>query len=128
MKTSQLIKKLQRIEKDVPFDADVVTGDDWQPTDLARVYHEPPYTFLEFNYSSSEEAQEESITFNEEQKVLVLAYITSMLQEASSQKIGLADAANSLIGLVEFCQTNSPSSVIERLREINAATPGSPLI
>ncbi|EMD6373991.1 hypothetical protein OA40_11410 [Morganella morganii] len=48
MKTSTLIAKLQQIDKTVPFDADVVTGDDWQFLDIARVYHNPPHTFIEF--------------------------------------------------------------------------------
>jgi hypothetical protein len=48
MKLSQLIKKLQEIEKTVPFDSEVVTGDDWMPQKITTVHHEPPYTFIEF--------------------------------------------------------------------------------
>lgn len=55
MKTSELIKALQDIDKNVPFDADVVTGDDWMPADLMKVYHEPPHTFLEFDEQGYEE-------------------------------------------------------------------------
>lgn len=48
MKLSELIKKLQEIEKSVPFDSEVVTGDDYMPQSITRVYHEPPHTFIEF--------------------------------------------------------------------------------
>ncbi len=42
MKTSELIKKLQEIDKTVPFDADIVTGDDWLPCGVENVYHAHP--------------------------------------------------------------------------------------
>lgn len=45
MKTSELIKKLQEIDKTVPFDADIVTGDDWLPCGVENVYHAPPHTY-----------------------------------------------------------------------------------
>ena len=48
MKTSELIKKLQEIDKTVPFDADVVIGDDWQFGHLKQVTHDMPRTYLEF--------------------------------------------------------------------------------
>jgi hypothetical protein len=48
MKLSELIKQLQEIEKSVPFDSTVVTGDDWMPQQIVKVYHEPPYTYIEF--------------------------------------------------------------------------------
>lgn len=48
MKTSTLIQKLTELSKTVPFDADVVTGEDWWPNPIARVYHNPPHTFIEF--------------------------------------------------------------------------------
>ena len=48
MKTSQLISRLQEISNAIPFDADVVTGDDWMPASLVRVEHDPPDTFLVF--------------------------------------------------------------------------------
>lgn len=55
MKTSQLIKKLQEIDATVPFDADIVMGDDWMPSKLVKVYHEPPRTFLEFEETDVDE-------------------------------------------------------------------------
>lgn len=49
MKTSELIAQLQEIEKSVPFDAEVVIGDDWISHKLIRVVHNPPHTFLVFD-------------------------------------------------------------------------------
>ncbi|HDX2026532.1 TPA: hypothetical protein RN804_004424, partial [Escherichia coli] len=48
LKTSVLIQKLMEIDKTVPFDADVVTGEEWWPTPISRVYHNPPHTYVEF--------------------------------------------------------------------------------
>lgn len=57
MKLSALIKKLQAIQDTVPFDSDVVTGDDFMPTPIKSVYHEPPYTFIQFDYEESEDLE-----------------------------------------------------------------------
>ncbi|KPV95158.1 MULTISPECIES: hypothetical protein [unclassified Pseudoalteromonas] len=54
MKLSELIKQLQEIEKSVPFDSEVVTGEDWMPQSIVQVYHEPPYTFIQFEPSSED--------------------------------------------------------------------------
>ncbi|MGV6808644.1 MAG: hypothetical protein ACWA5U_02100 [bacterium] len=48
MTTSELIAKLQRIDQTVPFDADVVTVDDWNFQEIKKVYHDAPRTFIEF--------------------------------------------------------------------------------
>lgn len=48
MKLSELIKKLQALDKSIPFDSEVVSGDDWQPLVISAVYHDPPYTFIQF--------------------------------------------------------------------------------
>ncbi|ELY3773053.1 hypothetical protein SMX71_002706 [Cronobacter dublinensis] len=48
LKTSVLIQKLMEIHKTVPFDAEVVTGEEWWPTPISRAYHNPPYTYIEF--------------------------------------------------------------------------------
>ncbi len=51
MKTSELIRKLQEIDKTVPFDAPIVgSDDDWMPPTLTRVYHDPPRTHLVFEH------------------------------------------------------------------------------
>ncbi|XUV80194.1 hypothetical protein ACREYP_13800 [Enterobacter sp. TMH.L2] len=59
MKTSELIKKLTDLQDTVPFDAEVVTGDDWQPNGITRIYHKPPYTFIEFETDEIDEFGEE---------------------------------------------------------------------
>ncbi|EEW08875.1 hypothetical protein [Vibrio mimicus] len=66
MKISQLIKKLQDIDSTVPFDSDVVTGDDWMPSAITRVYHEPPRTFIEFEASEDELLGEDFNSFSRE--------------------------------------------------------------
>ena len=48
LKTYVLIQKLMEIDKTVLFDADVVTGEEWWPTPISRVYHNPPHTYVEF--------------------------------------------------------------------------------
>lgn len=54
MKLSELIKKLQEIDKSIPFDSEVVTGEDWMPQTIREVYHEPPYTFIQFEHSEED--------------------------------------------------------------------------
>jgi hypothetical protein len=49
MKTSELIDKLNKIAKTVPFDADIVTGDDWLWQGVDKVYHNPPHTYIQFD-------------------------------------------------------------------------------
>lgn len=59
LKTSELIKKLTDLQETIPFDAEVVTGDDWQPDGITRIYHKPPYTFIEFEADDIDEFGEE---------------------------------------------------------------------
>lgn len=50
MKTSELILKLNSINKTVPFDADIVLGDDdYEYDNLISVKHIPPNTHLIFD-------------------------------------------------------------------------------
>jgi len=66
LKTSVLIQKLMEIDKTVPFDADVVTGEDWCPTPISRVYHNPPHTFVEFEADEqSQDAPDELSVYSE---------------------------------------------------------------
>lgn len=57
LKTSVLIQKLMEIDKTLPFDADVVTGEEWWPTPISRVYHNPPHTYVEFE--TGEQSQDD---------------------------------------------------------------------
>ena len=61
MTISELIEALQTIDKTVPFDSDVVTGDEWMPSEIVSVFHKPPYTFLEFR-DELDEAEEDNET------------------------------------------------------------------
>ncbi|ATF66526.1 hypothetical protein IBN27_003918 [Salmonella enterica] len=66
LKTSVLIQKLMEIDKTVPFDADVVTGEEWWPTPISRVYHNPPHTFVEFETGEqSQDDPDELIIYSE---------------------------------------------------------------
>lgn len=123
MKTSELISKLQKLEKEIPFDAEVVTGDDWQPSELVRVLHDPPYTFLEFDVLY-EESPEEVKTFSDTQLPLVSAYLASLLKCAQEDPSSIDELKNELLGFVVFCQTSSPSKVFERLKEMASNVPG----
>ncbi|CFB67761.1 TPA: hypothetical protein ACPZMC_002694 [Yersinia enterocolitica] len=75
MKTSTLIKKLIEIDKTVPFDANIVQGDDYEYDDLIKVYHNPPNTYLVFNSQESEhqdiDMEEENISVVDELEIRV---------------------------------------------------------
>lgn len=55
MRMSELIAELQELEKEIPFDAEVVIGE-FGPfmQRLKRVYHRPPVTVLEFEERDDE--------------------------------------------------------------------------
>lgn len=59
MKTSELIDKLNKIAKTVPFDADIVTGDDWLWQGVDKVYHNPPHTYIQFDSFEENEWSED---------------------------------------------------------------------
>jgi len=69
LKTSFLIRKLIEIDKTVPFDADVVTGEDWWPTPISRVYHNPPNTFIEFETGEQPQADPDELSVYSELKI-----------------------------------------------------------
>ena len=118
MRTSELIRKLQILEHEIPFDAEIVTGDDWQPSELVRVLHEPPYTFLEFEGVDEEEPAEELRTFSDAQLPLVAAYLSSLLNCVKENPPAIDDVESELLGFVAFCQENPPSIVFEALKEL----------
>jgi hypothetical protein len=61
MKLSELIHRLQEIDKTVPFDSEVVTGGDWMPQGITRIYHEPPHTFIEFEDPAEGEEDDDDL-------------------------------------------------------------------
>lgn len=124
MKTSELIQKLQKLEQEIPFDAEVVTGDDWQPSELVRVQHEPPYTFLEFEGIGEQEQFEEAREFSDTQLPLVGAYLSSLLHRVKDNPSTIDDVSSEILSFVVFCQANSPSEVFEVLKRLGSDAPG----
>jgi hypothetical protein len=120
MKTSELIKRLQYLQKDIPFDAEIVTGDDWQPSELVRVFHEPPHTFLEFESIGSSECIKEMDSFSDTQILIVRAYVSSLLHATLNKEASINEAEDDLLSFITFCQRNSPLTVIELLKALNA--------
>lgn len=124
MKTSELIRKLQKLEREIPFDAEVVTGGDWQPSELVRVQHEPPYTFLEFEGIGEKESLEEAREFSDTQRPLVGAYLSSLLHRVKDNPSTIDDVESEILGFVVFCQENPPSEVFEALKRLASDAPG----
>ncbi|EBL0074070.1 hypothetical protein DYT08_04960 [Salmonella enterica] len=71
LKTSVLIQKLMEIDKTVPFDADVVTGEEWWPIPISRVYHNPPHTFVEFETGEQSQDAPDELTIYSELEIRV---------------------------------------------------------
>ncbi|MDJ4625670.1 hypothetical protein ACXOE1_12910 [Salmonella enterica] len=71
MKTSVLIQKLMEIDKTVPFDADVVTGEEWWPIPISRVHHNPPHTFVEFETGEQSQDDPDELTIYSELEIRV---------------------------------------------------------
>ncbi|EDJ7305258.1 hypothetical protein QBK36_004707 [Salmonella enterica] len=71
LKTSVLIQKLMEIDKTVPFDADVVTGEEWWPIPISRVYHNPPHTFVEFETCEQSQDDPDELTIYSELEIRV---------------------------------------------------------
>ena len=109
LKTSVLIQKLMEIDKTVPFDADVVTGEDWWPTPISRVYHNPPHTFVEF------EADEQSQDAPDELSVY------SELEIRAHQMMQIRDFVQSNMGLQPEEIISELNVQIERLRAMAEA-------
>lgn len=118
MKMSELILQLQKIDETLPFDAEVVTGCDWQPAALRRVYHEPPYTFLEFSEDGKDHhAEEPAALFDPQQRALVEAYLSAILDQRGTEPDS-ARPVNQILGLIEMVQALPPDEVIDRLRAL----------
>ncbi|EEJ6370531.1 hypothetical protein B9M33_000009 [Salmonella enterica subsp. enterica serovar Denver] len=71
LKTSVLIQKLMEIDKTVPFDADIVTGEEWWPIPISRVYHNPPHTFVEFETGEQSQDDPYELTIYSELEIRV---------------------------------------------------------
>lgn len=110
MKSSELIKRLQLLEKEIPFDAEIVIGDDWQPSHLKRVHHEPPYTFLIF------EGEDERAELNEQERLIVGSFIAAGLEQYKEGKISLELAVSVLGELLEAAQSSSAEEIISFIK------------
>ncbi|MBE5254685.1 hypothetical protein [Mixta mediterraneensis] len=104
MKTSELIVKLQEIDKTVPFDADIVTGEDWLPQHLTKVYHEPPYTFIEFESYAEDEWGSESEN-NRLASITELATRAHMLEQ--------------MVEMIEKHPDFSPQDISHEMKELS---------
>lgn len=124
MKTSELIRELQKLEREIPFDAEIVTGDDSQPLELVRVQHEPPYTFLEFEGIGETELLEKAREFSDTQLILVGAYISSILNRLKDNPSVIDDVEREVLSFVVFCQANTPSEVFEALKRFSRDAQG----
>lgn len=95
LKTSTLIQKLTELSKTVPFDADVVTGEDWWPSQIARVFHNPPHTFIEFETEgpSDEDTPDEFTLYREleiraHQMMIIRDFVESNIEMKPEEIIG----------------------------------------
>jgi hypothetical protein len=86
MKTSQLIKHLQQIDKDIPFDADIVTGDDWNFQEVEKIYHDMPRTFIQFGEPVMGESNVASFS-NHHAKKIVQQTIEALSSGLSQQEV-----------------------------------------
>ncbi|EOV9599021.1 hypothetical protein ACN5KR_000118 [Cronobacter malonaticus] len=69
MKTSVLMQKLMEIDKTVPFDAEIVTGEEWWPIPISRVYHNPPHTYVEFETDEQSQNDPDELSLYSELKI-----------------------------------------------------------
>jgi len=83
MKTAELIKLLQTIDKDIPFDAEIVTGDDWNYQEIEKVYHDAPRTFIQFG----EPVMGEEASEKQKRKTLIRTVIAMLKRGVKSSDI-----------------------------------------
>ena len=87
LKTSVLIQKLMEIDKTVLFDADEVTGEEWWPTPISRVYHNPPHTYVEFY--TGEQSQNESDELSVYSELQICAHRMMQIRDFVQSNEGL---------------------------------------
>ena len=113
MKTSELISKLQQIQKSVPFDADLVMGDDWMPSSLIKVFHEPPHTFLEFEECVDTNEVDEQISESQEKQVRL--YISHLLLRYRNQQDVETEIIDQLFDLIVLFKDYTPDAAVTRM-------------
>jgi predicted dienelactone hydrolase len=116
MKTTELIARLQQLQKNVPFDADVVTGDDWMPALLKGVRHEPPATYLEFEeFDDQDEIADNQLS--EAQEVQMRTYIAHLLLRFQNRQDTDAETIRKLFELVVLFKESSPQAAIVQMNK-----------
>lgn len=108
MKTSELIKKLQEIGKTLPFDATVVSGDEWQWEPLVNVFHEAPRTHLEFKQGQSEER----MCLTDQEHSLMDSFMSSVLERYKTNELTLEQATKQLSKLTDMIMFSERSSSV----------------
>lgn len=102
MKTSELIKQLQKIDQTVPFDADIVTGDNWLPCSIDKVYHNPPYTYIQFNSYDTDEMWGNIQENNRRTSIVELSARTNTIED-----------------IVEMIENNPSLTMLDLIKELN---------
>ncbi|MGR6780682.1 hypothetical protein ACU5B6_25470 [Moritella viscosa] len=118
MKLHHLIDILKKIEAEVPFESDVVSGDDWMPDQISRVYHEPPHTFIQFEQSGDYDFDDSGLSrnFTPQEKLLIHAFIEFMFERYKNGEIELLEATSTVTKFCEVAKTCSAESAIALVR------------
>lgn len=118
MKLHHLIEALQRIEATVPFESDVVSGDDWMPDGISRVYHEPPYTFIQFDPIDDSDFydSDQPRNFTSQEDLLIQAFIEFMFERYKNGEIELSEASSTVIKFSDIARSRSAESTIAFVR------------
>lgn len=82
MKTSELIKKLIEIDKTVPFDADIVQGDDFEYDILKSVHHNPPHTYFVFD---TKQTYDQDDGFSAVEELIIRSHHTNEIKKLIEQ-------------------------------------------
>ncbi|EHR1015804.1 hypothetical protein KS878_004547 [Vibrio parahaemolyticus] len=121
MKISKLIKTLQEIDSTVPFDSDVVTGDDWMPSAITRVYHEPPRTFIEFEDSEEDFLDADSNRFSrewtEQEVAMRQSFIRFLLTNVQNGEASVEDASKYIDLLLDRTLNCGTDAGVEFMRQ-----------
>lgn len=128
MNTSEAIKLLQAIDKTVPFDAEVVSGTEDMPFELVSIKHEPPYTFLDFNYPEQESDRTnedegrlvKTIKDIEQEQQMMSIYVDALIHGAKNNEITEEECKTKFLELILQIQRFGDYKITEYLLKQNA--------
>ncbi|OED64027.1 hypothetical protein A165_12615 [Vibrio tasmaniensis ZS-17] len=124
MKISELIEKLQLIDSTVPFDSDVVSGDDWMPSAITRVYHEPPRTFIEFDELAGELINEDTNSlvreWTEQELLMRQSFVSYLFTCVQNGDVSAEDAAKYIDVLMERALNYGADSGVEFIKQFTS--------